>query len=565
MLEELTIENAAVIEHADVEFTGGLNVMTGETGAGKSILIDSINAILGSRTSREIVRTGSDRAVIQAVFSGISGGVRDKLREAGYDSEDDQLILQREIGADGRTRCRINGMPAPAGAVRSICSSLVTIHGQHDSTDLLDPSTHISILDRYGDLGSLRDSYTEAYREMLDLRRRLSEVTIDDAERERRTDLLTYEIDEIEKAGLRPGEDEELTRQRNILRNSEKLIEAMHGALEALNGPEDGEGGQGAVDLLSEASSQLDSVSSVSDDMGELSGKVSDLYYQAQDTASEIQDALDGLDTDGGDLQSVEDRLDLIYRLKKKYGSTIDEILEFLEKCRTELSQIEDSTGEAARLEAKLKEAEKRTMELGKELSDARREAFSRLSERIVGELAFLNMPGSVFSLRMEEKEPGPDGIDEVEFLLSTNPGEDPKPLSRIASGGELSRIMLAIKNVLAEKDSIDTLIFDEIDSGVSGSGAQKIGLKLKQTSGTHQIICVTHTAQIAAFADTHLLVSKEVRGGKTYTDVEKLGMEGHIREIARIVSGENITDTALRNASEMISLAKKAYSELGS
>ena len=555
MLRELSIENVAVIAKATVDFEKGFNIMTGETGAGKSILIDSINAIMGNRVSREIIRTGAEKASIFAVFDDIPESVAKALDGAGYEYDGGDLIIQREISLDGRNRCRINGAPATAGAIKELCSSLITIHGQHDNMDLLDAEKHIDILDSFGDLSDIKTRYSALYEEYTDLRKKLSDLSLDEAYKERRIDLLTYQINEIEQAQLEEGEEDELTEQRNILRNAEKLMSNLQNANILISASDDS---PTALELLSEASRSLDAISGISSDFEALAGKVSDLYYELDAAASDIQDQIDSIDVDGQDLQYIEDRLDLIHRLEKKYGSTIPEILEFCSNAKQELETIEGSDEEIARL-TKLIETKKAVLEdCAEELSEARKKTFDSMSSRIVDELRFLNMPNAVFKLSTVRTELSPKGIDEIEFLLSTNKGEEPKPLSKIASGGELSRIMLGIKNVLAEKDHIGTLIFDEIDSGVSGSGAQKIGIKLKQTAATHQIICVTHSAQIASFCDSHLLVEKETKGEKTFTDVRKLDRDERIKEIARIISGDAVTEIALQNAREMVEIAEK-------
>ena len=556
MLRELSIENVAVIAKATVNFEKGFNIMTGETGAGKSILIDSINAIMGNRVSREIIRTGADKASIFAVFDDVPESVTNALNEAGYEYEGGDLIIQREISLDGRNRCRINGAPATAGAIRELCSSLITIHGQHDNMDLLDPEKHLDILDSFGDLDEIKTRYAGLYNEYTDLQRKLSELSLDEAYKARRIDLLTYQINEIEQAQLTEGEEDELSEQRNILRNSEKLMSSLQNANMLISASDDS---PTALELLSEASRSLDSVSNISADFEAIAGKVSDLYYELDAAASDIQDQIDSIDVDGQDLQYIEDRLDLIYRLKKKYGSSVSEILEFCENAKQELETIEGSDEEIARITKILEKKKIILTDCAEELSEARKKTFNSMSGRIVDELRFLNMTNSVFELSSRRTDLGPRGIDEIEFLLSTNKGEEPKPLSKIASGGELSRIMLGIKNVLAEKDHIGTLIFDEIDSGVSGSGAQKIGLKLRQTAATHQIICVTHSAQIASFCDNHLLVEKETRGEKTFTDVRRLDRNDRIKEIARIISGDAVTEIALQNAREMVEIAERS------
>ncbi|MEA5051336.1 MAG: DNA repair protein RecN [Oscillospiraceae bacterium] len=553
MLRELNIENVAVIEKASVQFDAGLNILTGETGAGKSILIDSINAILGNRTTKEIVRTGASRAVIWATFADVSPKVLRMLEEQGYEF-DGMLILHRIITADGKSQCRVNGKPATAATVRDLCAGLINIHGQHDNQALLDPEQHIRIIDDFAELGEDMETYRARFAQLGRLKRQIDALTMDEAEKTRKLDLLRFQVDEIDKAQLTPAEDEQLSARRNLIRNAEKLMDSLRQSHALLEGDSD-EGG--AVDRVSEASGLLDDVKDYGEGLDDCAARLSDLYYGLRDVASEISDFLDGFDFDQNELEMIEERLDLIYKLKKKYGATIPDILRFCEESREELENIETSGEQLEQLQAQFDEQLKAVAAMASSISGRRKAAFEVFSRRIREELTFLNMPNVEFTARWDKGALTSRGFDVVEFLISTNVGEPPKPLSKIASGGELSRIMLAIKNALADKDDIGTLIFDEIDTGVSGAGAGKIGKKLKQAAETRQIICVTHSAQIAAFADSHLKIEKSVRGDRTYTDIEPLDADGRTRELARIISGDNVTPTALQNAAEMLSLAK--------
>ncbi len=553
MLQELSIENVAVIEKAVVRFGGGLNIMTGETGAGKSILIDSINAILGNRTSREIVRSGADRAVIWATFRDVNNKTAAEVAAQGYELED-ALILHREITVDGKSVCRVNGKPATAATVRAICSGLINIHGQHDNQDLLNPDRHIDILDSYADLGDTLSTYQSLYQKLTHTKSEIERLTMDESMKERRMDLLRYQIDEIEKAELREGEDTELSERRNIIRNAEKINDALRNAHAYLEG--DGESG-GALPMLYAASELLSGIHGISDDMDQNAVRLSDTYYVLRDITSEIRDHLDRVEFNAGDAEYVEERLDLIYRLKKKYGDTVGDILSFLENIKKELSGIESSDERLEQLRSEyaryLADAEKQAAEL----SVLRRAAFGRFEARIKDELSYLNMPNIAFETVCEEIPLSRMGVDKIEFFISTNIGEPPKPLAKIASGGELSRIMLAIKNALAEKDDIDTLIFDEIDSGVSGASAIRIGDKLRQSARDRQTICVTHSSQIAAYADVHLLIEKFIRSDRTFTEISRLDRAQRVAELARIISGDQVTEKALQNAEEMLTLAQ--------
>lgn len=553
MLRELNIENVAVIERASVQFGAGLNVLTGETGAGKSILIDSINAILGNRTTREIVRTGEERAIIWAAFSDVDEKFASSVRDKGYEC-DDALILHREITADGKSQCRINGRPATAATVREVCEKLINIHGQHDNQDLLNPEKHIDIIDAYADLASELADYQQRYSELITIKREIESLNTDDEQKARRTELLSYEIDEIDKAKLEPGEEEELTARRNLIRNSERILEAVSVAHAQLSGDGDD---SGALARIFEASRSLVEVDGVDAAVDALRARADELYYQLNDVSSELGDWLSAFEYDPGELESIEERLDVIFKLKTKYGADIAAVLEYRDKSAKELSEINRSDERMAELKARWGELLADVKAHAQSIEDKRRAALKEFERRIKEELEFLNMPGVSFVVNCEETKLGRKGKNAIEFLVSANTGEPAKPLARIASGGELSRIMLSVKNVLAERDDIGTLIFDEIDTGVSGSSAGRIGQKLKESSRSRQTICVTHSAQIASYADEHLLIEKQVRDGRTYTDVRALNDEQRKAELARIISGDSVTEISLKNAAEMLEIAR--------
>ena len=554
MLSELTIENVAVIERAQVNFDGGLNVLTGETGAGKSILIDSINAILGSRTTRELVRSGAHKASVWAVFSDYPEEVRRILEEGGYEPED-TLLLQREISADGKTSCRINGRPAAVGFLREIGAYLITIHGQHDSQNLLNAAKHLEILDSFAQSDSLLDDYKKIYHQLRSLEEQVRSLSMDEGEKQRRLDLLRYQVDEIDAAELFEGEEEQLVQQRNQINNARRIMECLNGAYTALQGDESFEGG---VDLLSNAQGQMDEISRFSEDFASIAERLGDLYYNAQDLVQEIKYALDDFDLDPSRLEEIEERLDLLHNLKRKYGQTVGEILEFQAKAKAELETIEFSDQKLEELNVQLDRTRQQLQKLADRLTKLRKDAFVRFGGEIESSLKFLNMPGIRLTLSHQKVSCGPSGQDDLEFLISTNPGEPPKPLAKIASGGELSRIMLAIKSVMAEKDRIPTVIYDEIDAGVSGMAAGRVGQKLLETAHSgHQVICITHTPQIAACAENHLLIEKTVADGRTYTKLRSLQTDERVAELARIISGDRITPLALANAREMLELGE--------
>ena len=553
MLCEIKIENVAVIEKAAAVFSDGLNVLSGETGAGKSILIDSINAILGNRTSREIVRSRTPKAMIWATFRGIGAKTRAQLADAGYEAEN-ELLLYREITAEGKSTCRINGMPATASVVRDICSGLINIHGQHDNQSLMNPARHLGILDSFAQNETAHDAYYVVYKELCRVKKEIDALSMDETEKERRIETLRFQIEEIGAAELRPGEEDELLNRRTLIRNAQTVTEQLNIAYAALSGAEDA---PGAGEMLGSAATALESISSLSEDFAPLAEQMSGLYYTARDAASDIADILARCEFDPQALDAVEERLDLIYRMKQKYGGDVQDILAYLDAATAELDGIE--TG-AQRLD-ELYDRQAALYDKAKALADAltqtRLEAFKRFNAQITDALRFLNMPGIRFTLSHKKGPLAGSGQDSVEFNISTNPGEEPKPLAKIASGGELSRIMLAVKSALADKDDIGTVIYDEIDTGVSGLAAGRIGEKLKQTAQGRQVICITHTAQIAAQADNHLLIRKNVSEDRTYTEIDALSGEGRVQELARMISGDKITELALANAREMLRMAK--------
>lgn len=553
MLCEIKIENVAVIEKAAAVFSDGLNVLSGETGAGKSILIDSINAILGNRTSREIVRSHTPKAMIWATFRGIGAKTRAQLADAGYEAEN-ELLLYREITAEGKSTCRINGMPATASVVRDICSGLINIHGQHDNQSLMNPARHLGILDSFAQNETAHDAYYVVYKELCRVKKEIDALSMDETEKERRIETLRFQIEEIGAAELRPGEEDELLNRRTLIRNAQTVTEQLNIAYAALSGAEDA---PGAGEMLGSAATALESISSLSEDFAPLAEQMSGLYYTARDAASDIADILARCEFDPQALDAVEERLDLIYRMKQKYGGDVQDILAYLDAATAELDGIE--TG-AQRLD-ELYDRQAALYDKAKALADAltqtRLEAFERFNAQITDALRFLNMPGIRFTLSHKKGPLAGSGQDSVEFNISTNPGEEPKPLAKIASGGELSRIMLAVKSALADKDDIGTVIYDEIDTGVSGLAAGRIGEKLKQTAQGRQVICITHTAQIAAQADNHLLIRKNVSVDRTYTEIDALSGEGRVQELARMISGDKITELALANAREMLRMAK--------
>lgn len=555
MLTSLQIENIAVIEKAEITFDKGLNVLTGETGAGKSIIIDSINAVLGERTTRELVRTGAPVAKVSALFFGLSHAAEQVLKSLDLEPEEDgSLLIQRSISSDGRSACRINGQTATVSMLRQLGSELINIHGQHDSQSLLSSEKHIGFIDALAQDEELLVEYRGLYAAYVKIRRALNELQMDEEEKLRKIDLLRFQIDELEAANLQIGEREKLTQERTRCLNAEKILQSLRRAYDAINGTEES---LGASQLLTDAAAGLQDAARYYGAIESTAQEMLDLSYNLESYADEIRNAFDTLSYDPGDLEQIEERLDLLYKLSRKYGETEEEMLVYLEKARAELDEITFSEERVQKLDEERRETVRKIKALAVTLSDVRRQAGERFARQVEAELSYLDMPHVRFIVHHEQVKPGPNGADEIEFLISANPGEPPRPLAKIASGGELSRIMLAIKNVLSGSDEIGTLIFDEIDTGVSGRAAQKIALKLKQVSAGRQVICVTHLAQIAAQADCHLLIQKTVRDDQTYTQVDALDFEGRKRELARIMGGmDEITPLQLQSAEELLRAA---------
>lgn len=549
MLSSLQIENVAVIQKAEVHFEPGLNVLTGETGAGKSILIDSINAILGNRTSKDLVRTGAAKAVIRAAFEQVPPAVLDKLEQSGYERSE-ALLLSREITAEGKSSCRINGMPATAAVLRELCGGLININGQHDSVGLLNPAHHLGILDDYAQNRTVFQEYYTLYRELVRVKRELDALITDEAEKQRKIDLLQYQVQEIEDAGLTAGEEQTLENRRKVLSNASAIRDRLAQSYALLSGSDDA---AGAVDLLGEASNAVDAAAQLDPALTAAAGQLLDLYYNAKDVAADLIGRLDAYDTNDAELDEVEQRLDLLYRLKRKYGSTVEDVIAFGQKAREELDSIQHSQQRHDALQAEKMRLYAKAREKAEVLTQTRLKAFEELNTRISGTLDFLNMPGVRMTLRHTRGPLASHGQDSVEFYISTNPGEAPKPLAKIASGGELSRITLAIKNAMADKDAVPTVIYDEIDSGVSGKAAGRIGEVLCQSAQGHQILCITHTAQIAALADCHLLIQKNVSNERTYTEIHPLDENGRVEALARLISGDHVTELSRANAREML------------
>jgi DNA repair protein RecN (Recombination protein N) len=549
MLSSLQIENVAVIQKAEVHFEPGLNVLTGETGAGKSILIDSINAILGNRTSKDLVRTGAAKAVIRAAFEQVPPAVLDKLEQSGYERSE-ALLLSREITAEGKSSCRINGMPATAAVLRELCGGLININGQHDSVGLLNPAHHLGILDDYAQNRTVFQEYYTLYRELVRVKRELDALITDEAEKQRKIDLLQYQVQEIEDAALTAGEEQTLESRRKVLANASAIRDRLAQSYALLSGSDDA---AGAVDLLGEASNAVDAAAQLDPALTAAAGQLLDLYYNAKDVAADLIGRLDAYDTNDAELDEVEQRLDLLYRLKRKYGSTVEDVINFGQKARQELDNIQHSQQRHDALQAEKLRLYAKAREKAEALTQTRLKAFEELNARISGTLDFLNMPGVRMTLRHTRGPLASHGQDSIEFYISTNPGEAPKPLAKIASGGELSRITLAIKNAMADKDAVPTVIYDEIDSGVSGKAAGRIGEVLRQSAQGHQILCITHTAQIAALADCHLLIQKNVSNERTYTEIHPLDENGRVEALARLISGDHVTELSRANAREML------------
>ena len=549
MLSSLQIENVAVIQKANVHFEKGLNVLTGETGAGKSILIDSINAILGNRTSKDLVRTGAAKAVIRAAFEDVPPAVLDSLEKAGYERSE-ALLLSREITAEGKSTCRINGMPATAAVLRELCGGLININGQHDSVGLLNPARHEGILDTYAQNSAEYQAYYAIYRELVGVKKALDAMITDESEKQRRIDLLSYQVQEIDDAGLTAGEEQTLESRRKVLANASTIRDRIAQCYALLSG---GDEAPGAVDLLGEASNAVDAAAQLDGELSAGAGQLLDLYYTAKDVAADLIGRLDAYDTNDAELDEIEQRIDLIYKLRRKYGDTVEDILAFGERARKELEMIQSSQERVEHLQKEQRRLYTLAREKAEALTQTRLKAFDEVNKRISGTLDFLNMPGVRMTLRHSRGPLASHGQDSIEFYISTNPGEAPKPLAKIASGGELSRITLAIKNAMADKDAVPTVIYDEIDSGVSGKAASRIGEVLRQSAEGHQILCITHTAQIAALADCHLLIQKNITNERTYTEIHPLDENGRVEALARLISGDHVTELSLANAREML------------
>lgn len=555
MLSVLKIENIAIIESSEIEFSRGFNVLSGETGAGKSIILDSINAVLGFRTSRELIRTGASEAEVTALFSSVGSNVEDKLRELSLPLNPDSTLLISRVISPDKNICRVNNALTNVTALREIGAELISIHGQQDNRELLNNETHITYIDSMADVAELYAEYRAVYNELLDLKAQIKRLSGNKEEKARKIDILSYQIDELEKAEINPGEWEELKNRRTELQNFERIQESLAVAHDALSG---GDSYKGAVEMVSGAFRELSSVGKFSADAEKLSEKLGDLYYELSDIADSIRDSISGDGFSYTELEEIENRINLLYKLSKKYGETEEEMLAFLENAKKELSEISLSDDMLDKLKIQFSKKLAEANDLAKKLSKKRKKEAKVFSQKVCDELRFLDMPFVEFLVDFKEIDLCENGIDSVEFLISANVGEIPKPIAKIASGGELSRIMLALKNVLADKDKIPTMIFDEIDAGVSGRAALKVASKLKAVSEGKQVICVTHLAQLMAFADSHYLIEKTVRDGKTYTGVTLLDLEGRKKEIARITSGGEITQTQLDNALEMINNATK-------
>lgn len=549
MLSSLQIENVAVIQKANVHFEKGLNVLTGETGAGKSILIDSINAILGNRASKDLVRTGAAKAVIRAAFEDVPPAVLDSLEKAGYERSE-ALLLSREITAEGKSTCRINGMPATAAVLRELCGGLININGQHDSVGLLNPARHEGILDAYAQNSAEYQAYYAIYRELVGVKKTLDAMITDEGEKQRRIDLLSYQVQEIDDAALTAGEEQTLESRRKVLANASTIRDRIAQCYALLSG---GDEAPGAVDLLGEASNAVDAAAQLDGELSAGAGQLLDLYYTAKDVAADLIGRLDAYDTNDAELDEIEQRIDLIYKLRRKYGDTVEDILAFGERARQELEMIQSSQERVEHLQKDQRRLYTLAREKAELLTQTRLKAFEELNKRISDTLDFLNMPGVRMTLRHTRGPLASHGQDSIEFYISTNPGEAPKPLAKIASGGELSRITLAIKNAMADKDAVPTVIYDEIDSGVSGKAASRIGEVLRQSAEGHQILCITHTAQIAALADCHLLIQKNITNERTYTEIHPLDENGRVEALARLISGDHVTELSLANAREML------------
>lgn len=549
MLSNIYIENVAVIEKASIDFDAAFNILTGETGAGKSIIIDSINAIMGQRMSRDLVRSGAQSAFVSATFSDVSENASSLLSELGYEAEDDEYILQRQITLSGKNVCKINGRPAPLSVLKKASAVLINIYGQHEGYDFMTADSHISYIDSMGDYGDLLDEYRALYVRYSDLKSRILSAKDNILDRERKIDLLQYQISEIEDANLQENEIEELESRRSLLMNSEKIKTGIAFAYALLAGDEE----EGAISILDNVSDELNEIAELYPELSDVAMRVQSAYIELQDCSYEIRDSLDDVDVDPREIDEVEERFDLIRSLQRKYGDTVEEILDYCEKSRAELDDLLQFDINKEKLEKEFKQVKMKLTELAAQLTEKRTVTAKDFSEAVMGEMRYLDMPNVVMVPSISKCDFMCIGCDRLELLISANPGEEPKPLSKIASGGELSRMMLAIKTIIAEKDEIATLIFDEVDSGISGSAASKVGRKLQQLSRTHQVICVTHQAQIAALADSHKFISKNVADGRTYTTVRELNFDERKYELSRIIDGDNPSELSLKHAEEML------------
>lgn len=552
MLSQLFIKNIAVIESASIDFENGFNVFTGETGAGKSILIDSINAVLGGRTSRDLVRTGEEKALVSAVFTNVSKEAESLLQELGYEIED-ELMISREISAEGKSICKVNMRPATAGVLKQLSSVLIDVHGQHDSAVLQNPELHIGYIDSFGNTGNKLAEYQDSYKKLRSVEREIKKIINDDSDKTARIDMLKFQIGEIEAAAIEEGEEEELLALSKRIKSAENIMELISETVSALDGNGENEG---ALEGLSTAIENCARLTEYFPQYDGLSEKFKEMYYEFEEFANDVKDNADELDFDPALQNRTERRLDQIFRLKRKYGGSVEEMFKYYNKAVSELENIEFSEERLEKLQKEQKQLFAETSKLAEVLTEKRHRAAEAFEKAVSEELSYLNMPNVRFNVHFDETEFSDSGKDNLEFYIATNAGEPLKPLTKIASGGELSRIMLSIKNVLADKDNVDTLIFDEVDTGISGSAAQKVGQKLKQVSSGRQIICVTHLAQVAAYADNHMLISKNTEGGKTFTSVKSLGKEGRVTELARIMGG-TMTDALRKSAEELLELSK--------
>lgn len=557
MLNSLYIENIAVIEKTNIDFTKGFNVLTGETGAGKSIIIGSINALLGGRISKDMIRSGADTAFVSGSFTVTNNVVYDLLNKYGFDCEDDEeLILQRKLTSSGKSSCRINGRPATLAILKEITAHLVNVHGQHESYNLMSPEKHITYIDSIGDLDSIKKEYRENLAILRECKRKLNNAQTDDSQRERQIDLLRYQINEIEEIDPKEGEYEQLTEERNKALNAQDIIKNISVAAAILSGGEDG---SGCISLLKECSDYISEISEYMPQSENISRRISNVYYELQDCEEELSSLLDTVDTNPYRLEEIEERLDLLYKLSKKYGNTIEEILQFCENAKNELAQLEDYEFNLEHLQKEYNKYFQSTKALALQLSAKRKEISNEFMSRVKEEMTYLDMPNVNLKVNIERCPLNENGCDKLEFLISANPGEEPKSVSKIASGGELSRMMLAITNVIAANNIVATMIFDEVDTGISGSASQKVGYKLKALSATRQVICITHQAQIAALADTHFLIKKNVENNRTFTQVTPLNFKQRTHELARIIGGVSITELTLKHAEEMLIKAEQS------